>query len=594
MKKNILLSIAIITSSVIYAQSTRIYVDNTATSSTPDGSIWQTAYTNLQDAFDEIPNLGADTIEIWVRATNNLYIPSPNPNPQNAFFTIPATNKNIFVYGGFSGSEISLNQRPQNSLTILSGDGGTPGNNSDNSPCLIRVEDPTPMNNTNVIIDGFVFQDVNYLGSGPTRGALYILRDFVTINNCVFKNNQTSDRGAAISTNRAIVIKNSTFENNTASLYGGAIDINLGFPASCYILNCKFFNNVALAGIGGAIKADYIANLYLVNSLFVNNSGVYGSAAQAFNSNINAINCTFAKSNGSIFEGASNNTHYLVNSIIYKSSTTSMYTGSGQLIVSNSLYDNGMMTGFNTSGTNYIADPLFKYYNDSLLAQSVFELQSCSPGINAGSNANINYFINLGAINSDIQGKERLRDGIVDIGAYEYYKDTLIVNNDSLHLQASSIYWMHQSNINDSILIDSVHLYNCTTNQTVLSVPLSNFNGSISPTVTGNYAIIYTYKGGCSDTTECKSITITPNTSGVEGIEISSSIYVYPNPAQNYITIEGLTTNTNYQIIDISGKIILSGKILNDSKQLDVSTLINGIYFLKVDTNTIRKVIINK
>ena len=594
MKKNILSFITFLSVSVIYAQTTRIYVDNTVTDPSPDGSTWQTAYTNLQHAFDDIPVLGADTIEIWVRATSNYYIPAPIPDPQNGRFTIPGSNKNIFVYGGFTGSETLLNQRPQSSLAVLSGDGGIAGNNSDNSRCLIRVEDPTPMNTSKVIIDGFIFQDINYDGTGSTRSALYNLRDFVTVDNCVFKNNRTTDRGAAISSNRPIVIKNSTFENNTADLYGGAIDINLSFPADCYILNCKFFNNVALTGIGGAIKADYVTNLYLVNSLFVNNTAVSGSAAQAFNSNISAINCTFVKGNGSVFEGASNSTHYMVNSIIYKSSSTNIYSGIGQLNLSNSLYDNAMMTGFNSSGTNYIGDPLFKFYNDTLLDESVFELQSCSPGINSGNNTNINYFINLGAINSDIQGKERLRDGNVDIGAYEYFKDTLLVNNDSLRLQASSIYWLQQSGINDSILIDSVYLYNCTTNQTVMSMPLSTFNGSVSPTVTGNYAFIFTYKGGCSDTTECKSITITPNTNGQNEIILSNTIRVYPNPAQNQLTIAGIVKETNYQIFDITGKILLSGKIKSLNEIIDVSTLNSGIYFLEIDNQSTSKIIITK
>jgi hypothetical protein len=592
MKRSVLSFITFITVSVIYAQPARIYVDNTVTDPSPDGSTWQTAYTNLQDAFDDIPVLGADTIEIWVRATSNYYIPAPNPDPQSGRFLIPGVNKNIFVYGGFTGTETSLNQRPQNSLTILSGDAGVFGNNSDNSRCLIRVEDPTTMNTRNVIIDGFVFQDINYDGTGTTCSALFNLRDFVTVNNCVFKNNRTTYRGAAIFSNRAIVIENSTFENNTADLYGGAIDINLIFPAECYILGCKFFNNVALSGIGGAIKADYVSNLYLVNSLFVNNTAASGSAAQAFNSSISTINCTFVKGNGSVFAGASNNTHYLVNSIIYKSSSTNIYSGGiGQLYLSNSLYDDSLMTGFNSSGTNYVGDPLFKFYNDTLLDEYVFELQSCSPAINSGNNININAFINLGAINSDIQGKERLRDSIVDIGAYEYFKDTLLVNNDSLRLQASSIYWLQQSGINDSILIDSVYLYNCTTNQTVMSMPLSTFNGSVSPAVTGNYAFIFTYKGGCSDTTECKSITITPNPNGLNEIILSNTILVYPNPNKGSFTIKS-TKGGVFELMDVAGRILKTYTITNTQQTVNENIPV-GMYFLREkESGTIQKLIV--
>jgi predicted outer membrane repeat protein len=590
MKRSILLFITFVTVSVIYAQSTRIYVDNTVTDPSPDGTTWQTAYTNLQHAFNAISGLGADTIEIWVRATSNYYIPAPNPDPQSGHFLIPGVNKNIFVYGGFTGTETSLNQRPQNSLTILSGDAGVFGNNSDNTRCLIRVDEPS-LNTSDVIIDGFVFQDINYDGTGTNRSALFNLRNFVTVNNCVFKNNRTANRGAAIFSNKAIVIKNSTFENNTATSYGGAIDLNLTFAASCYILGCKFFNNVSLSNIGGAIKADYVSNLYLVNSLFVNNTATSGSAAQAYNSSISTINCTFVKGNGSVFAGASNNTHYIVNSIIYKSSSTNIYSGIGQLYLSNSLYDDSLMTGFNSSGTNYVGDPLFKFYNDTLLDECVFELQSCSPAINSGNNVNINYFINLGAINSDIQGKERIRDSIVDIGAYEYFKDTLLVNNDSLRLQASSIYWLQQSGINDSILIDSVYLYNCTTNQTVMSMPLSTFNGSISPTVTGNYAFIFTYKGGCSDTTECKSITITPNTNGQNEIMLSNTILVYPNPNKGTFTIQS-TKGGVFELIDVTGKVIHTYTLTNTQQTVN-ENIPAGMYFVREkQSGTIQKLLV--
>lgn len=58
---------------------------------------------------------------------------------------------------------------------------------------------------------------------------------------------------------------------------------------------------------------------------------------------------------------------------------------------------------------------------------------------------------------------------------------------------------------------------------------------------------------------------------------------VYPNPFENYLHIQ-LKNNTQqvyYEIISISGKQILSGKLVDDST-ISTETLPNGIYFLKV------------
>lgn len=74
-------------------------------------------------------------------------------------------------------------------------------------------------------------------------------------------------------------------------------------------------------------------------------------------------------------------------------------------------------------------------------------------------------------------------------------------------------------------------------------------------------------------------------------------IEIYPNPVSSYINIKPRTENSSthsYKIIDIYGKILLQG---NNSTQIDISTLNNGIYILKIniDTNIYsRKIIVAK
>ena len=58
------------------------------------------------------------------------------------------------------------------------------------------------------------------------------------------------------------------------------------------------------------------------------------------------------------------------------------------------------------------------------------------------------------------------------------------------------------------------------------------------------------------------------------------NIRIYPNPAQNYITIEGLDKINSIEIIDITGKIVTC----EANSKIDISTLNEGVYFVKITT----------
>lgn len=59
---------------------------------------------------------------------------------------------------------------------------------------------------------------------------------------------------------------------------------------------------------------------------------------------------------------------------------------------------------------------------------------------------------------------------------------------------------------------------------------------------------------------------------------------VFPNPANNYFVINSnLTESSSYELIDINGKILSYGTIEN-KKQVDISTLESGFYFLNIKT----------
>jgi len=63
--------------------------------------------------------------------------------------------------------------------------------------------------------------------------------------------------------------------------------------------------------------------------------------------------------------------------------------------------------------------------------------------------------------------------------------------------------------------------------------------------------------------------------------EINTKLNVYPNPATDFITINN-SSNSKIEIIDISGKIVLSNVNCNKHTQINISEIKSGIYFIKI------------
>jgi len=62
----------------------------------------------------------------------------------------------------------------------------------------------------------------------------------------------------------------------------------------------------------------------------------------------------------------------------------------------------------------------------------------------------------------------------------------------------------------------------------------------------------------------------------------SQKINLYPNPATNTLTIETERARGIYQLQDLTGKVLLSGRVTATKFSLDISTLSKGIYLLSL------------
>ena len=82
----------------------------------------------------------------------------------------------------------------------------------------------------------------------------------------------------------------------------------------------------------------------------------------------------------------------------------------------------------------------------------------------------------------------------------------------------------------------------------------------------------------------------------VEGVnELEQSLKVYPNPASETLTVEGVMTSVG--VYNTLGQCLITKPVNTASVQLDLSGLDNGIYFLRVYNNgetAVRKIAVNR
>ncbi|UOB18377.1 carbohydrate-binding protein [Abyssalbus ytuae] len=64
---------------------------------------------------------------------------------------------------------------------------------------------------------------------------------------------------------------------------------------------------------------------------------------------------------------------------------------------------------------------------------------------------------------------------------------------------------------------------------------------------------------------------------------LDDSVMVYPSPANHFINIRGIKENTSYIIIDLNGRVVSEGNLIQTDTEIsvDISSLTNGIYMFK-------------
>ncbi|MTW21928.1 InlB B-repeat-containing protein, partial [Allochromatium palmeri] len=408
----------------VWAWGAVIYVDAGA-SSGGDGSSWGSAYNSLVTALTS----ASSGDQVWVKA--GVYRPGSAATDS---FSIPA---GVAVYGGFAGTESSLDERDwKTKVTILSGDIDENDTNGDgnfiaestsnivgtNAYHVVWLDGSgTPTIGSSTRLDGFTITagDAN-LDVNTNGGGLYCKICSPTLANLTFIGNRAIHGGALFVDgssggypgNVQPTLAQVAFLNNSAAGRGGAVDI-MGTEGSESATAPKFTNalfrgNTAIRG--GAICTTFAQPVLTNTTLYgntVSGDGADGAAIDYSGSSLSLIN--------TIVWGNAGGTKAVLS-----------ITSSSNPLITYSLIQEGCQS---CGVGNLELDPLF---TDAINGD--LTLKYNSPAVDAGaSNA-----IGLIGVTTDLAGNPRFHDVpaitdsgygngtdpiIVDMGAYENQSD---------------------------------------------------------------------------------------------------------------------------------------------------------------------------
>ena len=233
-----------------------VFVNDDATGLN-DGSSWADAFTTLQAAM-AIVQPGE---QVWV--AEGTYRPTSANAP-----VLDDVVADVSIYGGFVGTESSLNQRSDPlPATILSGDfnGDDPANLTDNSYHVVDV------NADDRRLDGFTISGGNAVGGPgePSGGGLIVSAFNLTITNVIFSGNNAVFGGGMRNGGLSPTLINVSFIGNTGDFGGGMNNAVGGTPT---LINVTFTGNTATR-TGGGISNTNGAAPTLINVIFDGNTG---------------------------------------------------------------------------------------------------------------------------------------------------------------------------------------------------------------------------------------------------------------------------------------------------------------------------------
>jgi hypothetical protein len=243
-----------------------VYVNNNA-SGNNDGSSWDDAYNDLQDALDT----PCSNTEIWVAA--GTYYPTKdhlgNANPLDPRDKTFFIDKDLKIFGGFpnTGNPTMDDRNWSTHPTVLDGDLGADNVRSNNAYTVVY-----PYYRTNAcLLDGFIIQNGEGINGNiqlqNRGGGIYLVGSSPTVQHCRFNNNYSTAGGAIYAENSQASFVNCGVFGNVADV-GGAL---YNRSSNTTFLNCTFSNNLSFNGAG--IFAAFTPSPTFTNCIIWDNDG---------------------------------------------------------------------------------------------------------------------------------------------------------------------------------------------------------------------------------------------------------------------------------------------------------------------------------
>jgi predicted outer membrane repeat protein len=559
---------------------TVITVDADAPGPAHDGLTWTTAYTTVQNALDLANANDGTDYEIWV-AEGTYYPDAGGAHVDNEVGESFRLNyNNVQLYGGFAATETLRTQRDWTAHpTILSGDIDQDDTLANNAWHVLYLDGwSNEAITTATVIDGFTVtggnaaevESLDGYGGGlycdgsdggecsPTLTNLIFSRNLArqdgggmyndgsydgdsspTLTNVLFRDNAVQSAGGGMANDgsedgdSSPTLTDVVFQGNLADVGGGMANNGYEGESSPTLTNVTFRGNLAVTGGGMFNEGVYGGSSpALINVLFhgnmadagggMANIGAEGESSPAL------INVTFSGNTaveygGGIYStaatGVSNST--LENCVLWGNtatiSGTQLYNEDGAIAT---IRYSTVQGGYAGAG-NLDADPRFVAPITASSAPTTtgdYRLQAGSPAIDAGNTLSV-------TVATDLDGKPRIVDGEVDMGAYEKQPTPLltlakqVTPAANVPYQGVVTYTLMLSNTGNltgtAILTDALPtqvlfggwLANPGATQTAGQI---TWNGAIPPAVTLTYVFTATHTGAANIT-----VTNTAHFSGV-------------------------------------------------------------------------------
>lgn len=126
---------------------------------------------------------------------------------------------------------------------------------------------------------------------------------------------------------------------------------------------------------------------------------------------------------------------------------------------------------------------------------------------------------------------------------------------------------------------------------------LTDASGNVNNGTLTNFAKTGSTSNWLSGSPIVTGTTCSTQTLSNSDFAVATNIKMYPNPTNNFVTVEvNNLTNATLEVVDVTGKILMTQSLDENSNKVDLQKLPFGMYFFKVNTtqgNTVSKVIKN-